>query len=217
QINSKLHEGNFCFSADGATLYVSRSNFTDGKKEFDINKNNNIHLYKANFTDGKWSELEKLPFNNSEFSYQHPALSPDGKKLYFSSNQDGGFGGFDLYYVDISGETYGEPINLGAIVNTPNREHFRFISEDDHLLFASNGHLGLGMLENFVSELVDDNFTKPINLGAPLNSRYDDFNLNYHNKTEGFFASNRNKSNDDIFKFTQTGEIFIREYINTFE
>lgn len=216
-INSKLHEGNFCFSKDGLTIYVSRSNFTDGKKEFDTKKNNNIHLYKSTFSNGKWSDLEKLPFNNSEFSYQHPALSPDGKKLYFSSNQDGGFGGFDLYYVDINGETYGEPINLGAIVNTPNREHFPFISEDGHLFFASNGHLGLGMLDNFVSELVDGNFTEPINLGAPINSRYDDFNLNYHNKTEGFFASNRNKSNDNIFKFTQTGEIFIREYINTFE
>lgn len=217
KINSRLHEGNFCFSKDGTTLYISRSNYTDGKKEFDANSNNNIHLYKTTFTDGKWTEPEKLPFNNSEFSYQHPALSPDGKKLYFSSNQDGGFGSFDLYYVEINGDTFGEPVNLGETINTPNREHFPFISNDGNLFFASNGHLGLGMLDNFVSEWVDGAFTTPINLGAPVNSRYDDFNINYYNETEGFFASNRNKSNDDIFKFTQIGEIFIREYINTFE
>ncbi|WP_299555689.1 OmpA family protein [Seonamhaeicola sp.] len=217
-INSKLHEGNFCFSKDGNTLYVSRSNYTKGKKEFSDAGTNNIHLYKTIKVDGKWTELEKLPFNVNGFSYQHPALSPDGKRLYFSSDMEGGYGSFDLYYVDIAvdGEI-NDPINLGATINTPNREHFPFVSSKGHLFFASNGHLGLGLLDNFVSELVNDKFTIPINLGVPINSRYDDFNLNYYNENEGFFSSNRNKSDDNIFQFKQTGEIFIREYINTFE
>ena len=217
-INSKLHEGNFCFSKNGATLYVSRSNFDDGKKEFDDNVNNNIHLYVATLTNGEWSALEELDFNKSAFSYQHPALSPDGKKLYFSSNQEGGFGSFDIYYVTVNVDgTFGEPVNLGETINTENREHFPFISDDGNLFFASNGHFGLGLLDNFVSELVDGTFTKPINLGAPINSQYDDFNLNYYNETEGFFASNRNRLNDNIYSFNQIGEIFIREYINLFE
>lgn len=217
-INSNLHEGNFCFSNDGTTLYISRSNFDEGKKEFDDNSSNNIHLYVTTLVNGKWSDLTELPFNKNEFSYQHPALSPDGKKLYFSSNQDGGFGSFDLYYVDVNVDgTYGEPINLGDKINTKNREHFPFISSKGNLFFASNGHLGLGMLDNFVSEYVDQTFTTPINLGAPINSQYDDFNLNYYNETEGFFASNRNRIDDNIFSFEQIGEIFIREYINQFE
>lgn len=217
-INSKLHEGNFCFSKDGNTLYISRSNFTNGKKEFNEQSTNNVHLYKTMRIDGKWNELEKLSFNKNGFSYQHPALSPDGKKLYFSSDIEGGLGSFDLYYVDIDVDGFmGDPINLGGIINTVNREHFPFISDKGDLFFASNGHLGLGMLDNFVSESVNGDFTAPTNLGVPINSQYDDFNLNYYNENEGFFSSNRNKKSDDIFKFNQTGEIFIREYINTFE
>ena len=217
-INSKYHEGNFCFSKDGNTMYLSRSNFTDGKKEFDDKKNNNIQLYKSNFVDGEWSKPEKLSFNTTGFSYQHPALSPDEKRLYFSSNQEGGIGSFDLYYVNINSDgSYSEPINLGPTVNTENREHFPFISDEGHLFFSSNGHLGLGMLDIFVSEFVNNQYTKPVNLGAPINSQYDDFNLNYYNNTQGFFASNRKRADDNIYSFTQTGEIFIREYINKFE
>ncbi|GAA3648442.1 OmpA family protein [Flavivirga jejuensis] len=217
-INSKLHEGNFCFTNDGNTLYISRSNYTDGKKEFNEQSTNNIHLYKTTRVDGKWNELEKLEFNKNGFSYQHPALSPDGKKLYFSSDMEGGYGNFDLYYVRIEVDgTTGDPVNLGETINTANREHFPFISQEGDLFFASNGHLGLGMLDIFVSEQIKDEFTTPVNLGAPINSRYDDFNLNYHNVEEGFFSSNRKKNNDEIFKFKQTGEIFLREYINRFE
>ena len=216
-INSKLHEGNFCFSKDGNTMYVSRSNYTKGKKEFNKQKNNNIHLYKSVKKEGNWTELEKLPFNINGFSFQHPALSPKGDKLYFSSNIVGGFGNFDLYYVTISSNGYGEPINLGKTINTENREHFPFISDKGNLFFSSNGHFGLGMLDNFVSEKIKGKFTEPINLGVPINSKYDDFNLNYYNDKNGFFATNRNEKNDDIFSFEQIGEIFIREYINTFE
>ena len=218
EINSNLHEGNFCFSADGKVLYVSKSNVVKGKKQFDDSKNNNIHLYKSIQEDGYWSSLEKLSFNTEGFSYQHPAISPDGTKLYFSSNRDGGVGSYDLYYVAVNVDgSYGEPVNLGETINTANREHFPFIAENGNLFFSSNGHLGLGMLDNFVSEKVDGTFAKPTNLGVPINSPYDDFNINYYDSKKGFFASNRNKRSDDIFAFNQTGEIFIREYNNIFE
>ncbi len=216
-INSKLHEGNFCFSKDGNTIYISRSNYTNGKKEFNADSSNNIHLYVSKKEKGVWTEPTKLPFNIKGYSYQHPALSPDGTRLYFSSNQEGGFGSFDIYYVTISGADYGTPINLGEQINTPNREHFPFIAEGNHLFFSSNGHLGLGMLDIFVSENKNDTLTTPINLGVPINSRYDDFNLNYYDNVNGFFASNRNNVNDDIFKFEQIGEIFLKEYVTIFE
>lgn len=218
ELNSKFHEGNFCFSKDKNTIYISRSNFTDGKKEFDDNDKNNIHLYKSTRTEGAWSQPEKLSFNTTGFSFQHPALSPDGSKLYFSSNIEGGFGSFDLYFVTINDDgSYGEPVNLGPTVNTSNREHFPFISDKGNLFFSSNGHLGLGMLDIFVSEKISEEFTTPINLGAPINSPYDDFNMNYYNAEDGFFASNRDKSNDEIYRFKQIGEIYLREYNNTFE
>ena len=216
-INSKLHEGNFCITKDGNTMYISRSVIINGKKQFDSLSVNQIHLFKTSKIDGKWQKLEELPFNKKEFSYQHPALSPNEDKLYFSSNQSGGYGSYDIYYVTIDNDNFGQPVNLGEVINTPNREHFPFISQEGNLFFSSNGHLGLGMLDNFVSEKIDGKFTKPINLGVPINSKYDDFNINYYAKTKGFFASNRKDKNDDIYAFEQIGEIFLREYITTFE
>tara|TARA_R110002050_G_scaffold110892_3_gene223595 strand:+ start:4722 stop:6698 length:1977 start_codon:yes stop_codon:yes gene_type:complete len=217
-LNSKLHEGSFCFSKDGNTMYLSRSNLVEGDAVFDENKNNNIQLYSAKKIDGKWSEPKKLPFNLDEYNYEHPALSPDEKRLYFSSNELGSVGSYDLYYVTINDDgSYGNLKNLSYIINTANREQFPYISPEGHLFFASNGHLGLGMLDIFVSEWIDGQFTKPINVGAPINSRYDDFSLRYYDEKNGFFASNRDKVNDDVFEFEQIGELFEREYINTFE
>lgn len=219
-INSKLHEGNFCFSKDGNTMYFSRSNIAKSKKIFDTKKVNNVQLFSCKKVNGIWGAPKKLPFCKDGFSYQHPALNPKGDKLYFSSNHNKQKkDDYDIFYVEFSeeNEQYGDPINLGTTVNTEHREHFPFISKDGNLFFSSNGHLGLGMLDIFVSEKKDKNFTKPINLGAPINSKFDDFNLNYYDDTKGYFASNRKLLSDDIYSFEQIGEIFEREYINIFE
>ncbi|WP_299180931.1 OmpA family protein [uncultured Aquimarina sp.] len=219
EVNSKLHEGNFCFTSDGNTIYFSKSNSEKGKKKFDSLRNNAIHLYKAIKVDGEWQKPEKLKFNNKEYSIEHPSVSADDRMLYFSSNIPGGYGDFDIYASEINMDgTYGEPINMGSSINTENREQFPFISKEGHLFFSSNGHLGLGMMDVFVSELKENQFTKPVNLGAPINSSYDDFSLTYYNEKDGFFASNRKgKTDDDIFSFSQTGEIFLKEYIANFE
>ncbi len=218
EINSKLHEGNFCFSKDGNTIYLSKSNSEKGKKKYDSIKNNSIHLYKATKVEGEWGKPEKLAFNDVNFSIEHPSLSEDGSKLYFSSNMPGGYGDFDIYYVDVNLDgTYGTPMNLGAVINTKNREQFPYISKENHLFFSSNGHLGLGMMDVFVSELREGELSKPINLGAPINSSYDDFSFAYTNDTDGFFASNRKKVGDDIYSFSQIGDIFPKKYIARFE
>lgn len=218
EINSKLHEGNFCFTADGNTIYLSKSNSEKGKKKFDSIHHNAIHLYKAIKIDGKWTKPEKLEFNDVNYSVEHPSLNADGSKLYVSSNVPGGYGDFDIYSIDVNSDgTYGELVNLGAAINTENREQFPFVSKEGHLFFSSNGHLGLGMMDIFVSELKGEEFMKPINLGAPINSSYDDFSLTYYDETNGFFASNRKKIGDDIYTFSQIGEIFPREYRTRFE
>ncbi len=216
EINSKLHEGNFCFSNDGNTLYISKSNSEKGKKKFDSIRNNAVHLYISTKVDQKWTKPEKLEFNDTGYSIQHPSLNQEGNKLYFSSNMPGGYGDFDLYYVIVNQDgTYGKPVNLGATINTEHREQFPFISKDNHLFFSSNGHLGLGMMDIFVIDL--NNPEVPINLGAPINSSYDDFSMMYYDDKNGFFASNRKKVGDDIFHFSQIGDIFPKEYIARFE
>ena len=218
KLNSKLHEGSFCFSADGNSIYISKSNAERGKKKFDSLKNNAVHLYKADKEDGKWQKPVKLPFNDVNYSIEHPALNADGTRLYFSSNMPGGIGGFDIYYVEINEDgTYGNPVNLGDKINTIHREQFPFISKEGNLFFASNGHLGLGLLDIFVSKYENNEFREPINLGAPLNTPYDDFSLAYYNDTEGFFSSNRKNMDDDVYHFQQIGDIFPKEYITSFE
>lgn len=218
EINSKLHEGNFCFTNDGKTIYLSKSNSEKGKKKFDSINTNAIYLYKSINVDGEWSEPEKLSFNDVRFSIEHPSLNADGTKLYFSSNMPGGYGDFDLYYVDVDLDgTYSKPINLGEEINTENREQFPYVSNEGNLFFSSNGHLGLGMMDIFVSELKEGRLTRPLNLGAPINSSFDDFSLTYYNETDGFFASNRKDVGDDIYTFSQIGEIFPREYKVRFE
>lgn len=217
-INSKLHEGNFCFSQDGKTIYFSRSNSEKGKKKFDSLRINRIHIYKSTLETDGWSKPEKLAFNSSNFSVEHPSLSADGNTLYFASDMPGGLGGYDIYYVNINADgTYSQPVNMGPVINTENREQFPFISEKGDLFFSSNGHLGMGMMDIFVSENQEGKFTKPVNLGTPVNSRFDDFSLTYHNETDGYFSSNRSKNVDNIYSFKQEGEIFEREYIVQFE
>ena len=217
-INSSLHEGSFTFADDGGTMYFSRSNLVDGKRIFNEDDKNQIQLYVTKMADGKWSSPKKLPFCTDEYNYQHPAISADGKTLYFSSDNAESTGSYDIFSVSIDENgTFGNPVNLGDTINTTAREQYPFISEDGHLFFASNGHLGLGLLDLFVSELENGEFMTPINLGAPINSQYDDFSLAYSSKKEGYFSSNRDKANDDIFAFEQTGEIFEREYVNFFE
>ena len=212
-VNSNLHEGNFCFTKDGNTMFLSRSNTDKGRKKFDSIRKNAIHLYKSVKKDTVWSVPEKISFNDVNYSIEHPALNADETRLYFASNMPGGYGDFDLYYVEIKSDgTYGKPINLGDTINTENREQFPFVSEKGHLYFSSNGHLGLGMMDVFVAKYENDVFDTPINLGAPINSSYDDFSFNYYNDKDGFFASNRDKRSDEIYSFTQIGEVFLRPY-----
>lgn len=216
-INSNLHEGSFTFGNKGATLYFSRSNLVNGKKVFNTDKRNQVQLYVSQNIKGKWTAPKKLPFCADDFNYQHPSLSDDGKTLYFSSDQPGSLGSYDIFAVGIDANgNFGTPYNLGDTINTKEREQYPYISSEGHLFFASNGHFGLGLLDLFVSESKNGEFTAPINLGAPINSSFDDFSLAYSTKDKGFFSSNRD-ANDDIFAFGQTGPLFGKAQANHFE
>ena len=114
KVNTKMHEGTFAISKDGQTLYFTRNNFIRGKKRTDANKISNLKIYKASLINGEWGKIEELPFNSDDFSTEHPALSNDGRTLYFASDRPGGQGSFDLYAVSVAGNgSFGEPKNLG--------------------------------------------------------------------------------------------------------
>lgn len=177
-INTKMHESNAVFTKDGKTMYFTRNNFIHGKKGKDQHKISHLKIYKAEFLNDQWTNITELPFNSDSYSTEHPALSPDEKQLYFASDMPGTIGSFDIFVVSINSDgTYGSPKNLGPFINTEFREQFPFISSTNTLFFASDGHFGYGSLDIFKSEFKNNNYSKPINLGKPINSNLDDFAL----------------------------------------
>ncbi len=224
-VNTQYHESSTTFTKDGNTVYFTRNNFIDGKKGKDKNKTIRLKLYKATKTgDYNWTNVVELPFNSKEYSVAHPTLSPDEKKLYFSSDMPGTFGMSDLWYVDILGNnSYGTPVNLGPEINTEARESFPFISENNNLYFSSDGRSGLGGYDIFITPL--DATGKPgeiTNLGAPSNSDQDDFGFIINESDRiGYLSSNRGGDrgsiDDDIYlvkeicSITIQGKVFDEE------
>lgn len=207
KINSNLHEGPACFDTTGQIVYFTRNNFQKVKEKNNI-AINNLLLFKAQFNGRKWIDIEPMPFNSDLYSVGHPSLSKDGKRLYFTSNMPGGFGGTDIYYVDVLSNGYGTPVNLGSSVNTEGNEMFPFIN-NEFLYFSSDGHVGLGGLDVFRIKLLSEGkYSGLLNLGAPVNSSKDDFCF-VLNKDEmtGFLSSNRDggKGDDDIYLIKSSG------------
>jgi outer membrane protein OmpA-like peptidoglycan-associated protein/tetratricopeptide (TPR) repeat protein len=212
KINTKYHESTPVFTKDGQTVYFTRNNFNNGKKGKDRNKITLLKLYKASLEEGQWKNIIELPFNNDEYSVAHPALSPDEKILYFASNMPGTFGDSDLFSVSIELDgTYGKPINLVSVINTEGRESFPFITNENELYFASDGHPGLGGFDIFVTKVEKhDSFKDILNVGEPLNSSKDDFGFLINNiQRKGFVTSNRDGGlgSDDIYKFEEIKKI----------
>lgn len=205
-INAKYHESTPVFTQDGQTMYFTRNHYSKGKANSE--KLVLLKIYRSTLVNGKWSEVTELPFNSNEYSTAHPALSPDGKTLYFASNMTGSFGASDIYKVDVYEDgSFGTPENLGSGINTEGRETFPFVSKTGELYFASDGHPGLGGLDVFVSKKEKNGqFLKAHNVGKPINGPQDDFALIIDTDTEtGYFSSNRaeGKGYDDLYSFTE--------------
>lgn len=166
-------------------------------------------LYMAKKQGSGWAEPVKLPFNQDSVQFGHPALSADGKTVYFVSRMKGGFGGLDIWKTiyDAKGNTWSLPINLGPQINGAQDEMYPYVSDDSKTLyFSSNSHPGMGGLDLFKAEIgADGKFTKaPENLKVPLNSGADDFGIAFEGKKQrGYFSSNREggKGSDDIWSF----------------
>ncbi|WP_338409192.1 OmpA family protein [uncultured Flavobacterium sp.] len=206
-VESKYNESSAVFTKDMQTMYFTRNNYIDGKKKKSSKKAVLLKIFKATFIDEKWQKIVEMPFNNNEYNVAHPALSPDEKTLYFASDMPGSIGASDLYKVSIDGQNYGKPINLGTKINTEARESFPFISDQNEIFFASDGHQGLGGFDVFVSKIEKNgSFNEVYNLGKPINSSNDDFAFLIDTETKrGFFSSNRpdGKGYDDIYKLKE--------------
>lgn len=210
ELSSKFHESSPIFTNDGNTMYFTRSNITHKNRKND----QRLKIYRSEKVNGKWQEPEDLSINDDLFSTAHPALSPDGKQLYFSSDRPGGFGESDLYIVNINEDgTLGEPKNLGSKINTAGKETFPFVSKNSELYFSSDGHFGLGGLDVFYVKIKEDGYGNLLNVGEPINSSADDFAFGINDTTKrGFISSNRSTVEgefvyDNIYSFLESAPI----------
>jgi len=201
-IVSPANEGAVSVSKKGDLMFMTRCPEVKNHKS-------GCQVYMSKKQGSGWAEPERLPFNIDSIAFGHPAISPDGKILFFVSKMSGGYGGKDIYksVFDQKGNTWGQPVNLGPSVNTAGDEMFPYMNDDGKTLyFSSNYHPGMGGLDIFKAEMsADGKFSKaPENLKAPINSAADDFGIIFEGKKQrGYFSSNRDggKGNDDIWSF----------------
>lgn len=204
-LNTQYHEGSSIFYNDFNSIIFTRNNYNEGKfgtSSEDINK---LKLFFATQGSSDWTNIKEFDFNDAEFSIAHPALSTDGQTLYFTSDMPGSLGGTDIWMCTGRGGAWSAPINLGPEINTKGNESFPFIDANSNLFFSSDGHAGLGGLDIFVARANKGKFSKPQNIGAPVNSHKDDFGLIFDaDVNEGYFSSNREGGigDDDIYKFS---------------
>ncbi|MEY3499997.1 MAG: hypothetical protein RL308_1666 [Bacteroidota bacterium] len=210
-IKIPFHEASPIFTKDGQTMFFTQNNYIKGKKGKNSDKVTLLKIYKAKLIDNKWSNVEELPFDSDNYSVAHPALSPDEKTLYFASDMPGSKGQSDIFKCKIDEDgSFGIPENLGTIINTEGRETFPFVTDNNELYFASDGHLGLGGLDIFYSKIENGTFAKVKNIGETANSSEDDFGFLINTKSKrGFITSNRKggKGSDDIYQFLETRQL----------
>ena len=209
-VNTEADEGIISFTPDGNTMYLTRARHEEGSDA-------SVEICTSSRSDAKWSAPAPFPITGDTLSvFAHPAVSPDGRYLYFASDMPGGSGGKDLYRIDLQARD-GIAENLGVQINTAGDEMFPYIRDNGDLYFASDGHPGMGGLDLFRATLNEFGVWKIENLGVPVNSAGDDFGITFETGREaGFFSSNRGDARgyDHLFSFELPRlEIWITGYV----
>ena len=200
-ITSELGGGDDCstcsLSSDGTILFIYKTDNYDGV------------IYSSTYKNGAWTPVSKLNKNvNSKYYESHAALSADGKKLYFTSNRDGGLGNLDIYVSEKDGSgDWGPAVNLGAEINTPYNEDNPFITQNDSVLyFCSEGHNSMGGFDIFKSLKKGSSWETPSNIGYPINSSDDDkFFQPWNNERNAYYTLTTDYKKREIFYLTLSG------------
>lgn len=205
EIQTKLNDGPVAFNKKGDELWITRNNIVGTKVHKSSDKIVKLKLFNSNSNGGsEWGKLKSFEYNSDNYSCAHAALSPDGQRLYFSSDMPGSKGGMDIFMCTKQGNGWSRPVNLGDTVNSRGNELFPVVMDDGTLYFSSDGLPGLGGLDIFFTRDLGNRFTVPVNVGYPINTYDDDFNMVYDLKNKiGYLSSNRaNKGfDDDLYTF----------------
>ena len=199
ELNTEFDEGIVSFSPDGQTMYLSVARRSP-------NASTSVEIYTSRRSDASWSAPQKFEITADTISaVGHPAVSPDGRYLYFASDMPGGFGGKDIWRINLL-ERSGSLENLGPQINTAGDEMFPYMRTDSLMYFSSDGHPGFGGLDLFTARLNSTGDRWSIeNMGKPMNSAGDDFGITFGEGESGFFSSNRGdgRGYDHIYSFNK--------------
>ena len=198
ELNSEYEEGACAFTPDYKTMYLTRCTM-------DSEAPRPAQIYKSSRSDASWSAPQLCDImKDSITSVAHPAVSPDGKWLYFVSDMAGGMGGLDIWRVNIEGDAYGFIENLGTPINTRGNEMFPTFRPNGDLYFSSDGHQGMGGLDIYCATLNEEKRWSVTNLLSPMNSAGDDFGMTFEGeRMRGYFSSNRGDARgwDHLYSF----------------
>ena len=221
-INTPDNEGSAVLSKKGDKIFFTRC---PREKKVDLG----CEIFYSDLKGTNWSKAEKIqlkPEGADSLSCGHPAINSSANFMIFSADFPGGFGGKDLWYseYDKREDSWLEPVNLGAKINTANDEMFPYLSDDESLYFSSDGYIGLGGLDIFRAEkITDKEWDNVENLKFPFNSPEHDFGITFENGKDarGYFSSSRKsmrynkidypgtKGKDDLFSFNKIIQSFI--------
>ena len=199
ELNSVDDEGACALTPDGKTMYLTVCKTDPQYPRF-------ATIATAPRSDAAWGKPTMLKLSKDTLSlYAHPAISPDGNWLYFTSDMPGGMGGLDLWRVRITNHGLGGVENLGAPIKTPGNEEFPTFRPNGDLYFSSDGHEGLGGLDIYIAH--PDTLREWVieHPGYPLNSNGDDFGMTFEGVyNRGYFSSNRGDARgwDHIYSFS---------------
>jgi len=209
ELNTDFDEGVCSFTPDGRVMYLTQCKTDPEYPRY-------ATIMTSNRSDASWAKAQEVKLTRDTLSaFAHPAVSPDGQWLYFTSNMPGGLGGYDIWRVALTTNGLGGVENLGAPINTPGDEMFPTFRPNGDLYFSSNGHEGLGGLDIYIAKAVGSwqlaenqeltaNSRQLEHPGYPLNSQGDDFGMTFEGMlNKGYFSSNRGdgKGWDHIYSF----------------
>ncbi|MEM6965390.1 MAG: carboxypeptidase regulatory-like domain-containing protein [Bacteroidota bacterium] len=215
-LTNNYNEGPVTYSPDGEWVIFTKNTFENGVRQVP-EAGATLSMYMAEVDgNGNWKNVKALPFNRNGYSSGYPAFSANGKVLYFASNREGGFGGWDLYSAFKTADGWSVPQNLGETINTPGDEISPYV-DGQTMYFSSDYHTGLGGMDIFKAKKTNGNWNEVYHLGNTVNSSYDDYGFIFTaEENRGYFVTNRKgvQGGEDIYKVKKMTDNFVITVVN---
>jgi hypothetical protein len=204
--------GPVSYSGDGSMVLFTRNNFTDGTRMIPEAGIQLTQWIAEVNPSGQWVNARPMAFNSSDHSSGFGVFSPNGQEIYFASNREGGYGGFDIYRATRTGTGWSLiPENLGTVINSVGNE-ITPSYDGLNLYFSSDWHYGMGGYDVFRTELQNGRPSTLLHMGDNINSSRDDYSFIYDaSRLVGYVVSNRigGRGNEDIYRINQASESLV--------